>query len=184
MKTHATFRFNNPMGRVVRFWAKIWRLGPSDSQIRFYTFGFCKIGLHKQAHPFFTSKNKNQKLGMRSHKKRPQPSSCFLDDKSIISFAAISSDHSQLTCTSRRVAILLHGLFVWSLQLWKLRVVSDYRPNMGYLKVDCWDGVFAHEVNSSCHLLCGKTYTIHDVKLLSIDCTAVCAKRPGLTNIF
>ena len=59
------------MGRVVGFWAKR-RLGPSDSQIRFYPAGFCKIGLHKQAHLFFRSKNKNQKLGIRSHNKQPK----------------------------------------------------------------------------------------------------------------
>ena len=35
------------MGRVVGFWAKIWRLGPSDSQIRFFPVGFGKIGLHR-----------------------------------------------------------------------------------------------------------------------------------------
>ena len=34
--------------------------------------GFCKIRPHKQAHPFFRSKNKNQKLGNRSHNKRPE----------------------------------------------------------------------------------------------------------------
>ena len=65
------------MGRVVGFGAKIWRLGPSDSQIRFYPVGFCKIGLHKRAHPFFRSKNKNQKLEVRSHNKRPKTPDSF-----------------------------------------------------------------------------------------------------------
>ena len=32
----------------------------------FFRVGFCKIGLHKQAHLFFRSKNKSQKLGIRS----------------------------------------------------------------------------------------------------------------------
>ena len=41
-------------------------------------------------------------------------------------------------------------VFVWSLQLWKLRVVSGYRPNMGYLRVDCWTGQFARVVTPPC----------------------------------
>ena len=58
-----------PMGRVVRFWPKNWRLGPSGSQIRFYPVGFFFIGLHKKTDPVFRSKSKNLKLGIGSHKK-------------------------------------------------------------------------------------------------------------------
>ena len=35
-------------------------------------------------------------------------------------------------------------LFVWSFQLWQFRVVSGYRRNMGYSRVGCRAGVFAH----------------------------------------
>ena len=58
-------------GSSRRILGQTWRLGPSDSQVWFYPVGFCKIGLHKQAHLFFRSKNKNLKLGIRSHNKRP-----------------------------------------------------------------------------------------------------------------
>ena len=84
-KTNAIFRFDIPMGRVFGFWAKIWRLGPSDSQIRFYPVVFCKIGLHKQAHPFFRSKNKNQKLGIGSHTNQSQTHS----EKSRLNFLTL-----------------------------------------------------------------------------------------------
>ena len=60
-----SFRFGNPMDRVVRLWAKIWR-GPSNSQTRFYPIGFCNIGLHKKTDPFIRSKSKNLKLGIAS----------------------------------------------------------------------------------------------------------------------
>ena len=53
-----------PMGRVVRFWPKNWRLGPSGSQIRFYPVGFFFIGLHKKTDPVFRSKSKNLKFGI------------------------------------------------------------------------------------------------------------------------
>ena len=46
------------MGRVLGFWAKNWRIGRSHSQVRFYPLGLCKIGLHKQAHPFSDRKIK------------------------------------------------------------------------------------------------------------------------------
>ena len=34
-------------------------------------------------------------------------------------------------------------VFVWSFQIWQIRVVSGYRRSMGYLRVDCRAGVFA-----------------------------------------
>ena len=34
-------------------------------------------------------------------------------------------------------------MFVWSFQVWQFRVVSGYRRNMGYLRLDCRAGVFA-----------------------------------------
>ena len=67
----ANFPFDHPMGRVVGLWTKIWRVGPPDSQIRFYPVRFCKIGLHKQAHPCFRL-NKNQKFGIGSHNNQPE----------------------------------------------------------------------------------------------------------------
>ena len=36
-------------------------LGHRVSQIRFYPVGFCKIGLHKQAHPFSDRQIKNRR---------------------------------------------------------------------------------------------------------------------------
>ena len=49
-----------------------WAIGFSN---QIYPVGFCKIGLHKQVHRFFRSKNKNQKLGIRSNNKRPKADS-------------------------------------------------------------------------------------------------------------
>ena len=43
-------------------------LGPSDSQIRLFPTRFCNIGLHQKNDPFVTSKSKNLKLGIGSHK--------------------------------------------------------------------------------------------------------------------
>ena len=61
-----SFRFENPMDRVVTFWAKIV-LGPSDSQIRFCPIEFCHIGLHENTDPF----RKNLKFGIGSHENQP-----------------------------------------------------------------------------------------------------------------
>lgn len=55
-------------------------------------------------------------------------------------------------------------------------------PSLVILVLTAELGCDAHAVTASCHLLCG-THTIHDVNLLSIDCTGVSAKRPGLTNM-
>ena len=65
IKRPRPFRFENPMDRVVRFWAKIW-FGPSDSQIIFHPIGFCNIRLHKKTDPFIRSKRKNLTLGIGS----------------------------------------------------------------------------------------------------------------------
>ena len=46
-------------------------------------------------------------------------------------------------------------LFVWSFQLLQLRVVSGYRRNVGYLRVDCRAGVFALLDTLPCFLPCG-----------------------------
>ena len=68
------FRFENPMDRVVRFWAIImtWAIDilksdfiPSDFAISDY------IGLHQKTDPFMTSKSKNLKLGIGSRKNQP-----------------------------------------------------------------------------------------------------------------
>ena len=61
-----SFRFENPMDRVVTFLAKIV-LGPSDSQIRFCPIEFCHIGLHENTDPF----RKNLKFGIGSHENQP-----------------------------------------------------------------------------------------------------------------
>ena len=55
----------------VGFWPKSDNVGHRILKSDFYPVGFCKIRLHKQAHPFLRSKNKDQKLGIRSHNKRP-----------------------------------------------------------------------------------------------------------------
>ena len=47
-------------------------------------------------------------------------------------------------------------VFVWSFQLRHLRVVSGYRRNMGYLRVDCRAVVFAHLVALPCSPPCGR----------------------------
>ena len=54
-------RFDNSIGRVLRFWAKIW-LGPSDSQIRFYHVGVCIIGLHKKTDQFRLPESKKYRI--------------------------------------------------------------------------------------------------------------------------
>ena len=54
IKIPMSFRFESPMDRVARFWAKIC-LGPSDYQIRLYPIGFCHIGLHKKTDLFIRS---------------------------------------------------------------------------------------------------------------------------------
>lgn len=71
------FYFDNPMGRVLRFfglWAKFWRLGPSNSEIRYFPVELCNVGLHKKTVYFVVSKNVNLKLGLGSHKNQPQDS--------------------------------------------------------------------------------------------------------------
>ena len=67
LKKYRCLRFENPMDRVVRPWAKIW-IGPSDSQIRFYPIGTCHIGLRKKTDPLIRSKSSNLKLGIGLHK--------------------------------------------------------------------------------------------------------------------
>ena len=74
LTTDAVFRFGNPMGRVIGFWANLWRHGPSDSQIRLFPVGFCKLGQHEQPHRFLRSEIKNQMLEIRSHSIRPKSS--------------------------------------------------------------------------------------------------------------
>ena len=59
------------MTQVVRFWAKIRRLGSSDSQIEEFMVGFCIFGLHKQGLSFSRSKSTNQKLEIEPHRKQP-----------------------------------------------------------------------------------------------------------------
>ena len=60
------------MTQVVGFWAKIRRLGSSDSQIEKITVGFCIFRLHKQGHSFLRSKNTNLKLEIEPHREQPQ----------------------------------------------------------------------------------------------------------------
>ena len=59
------------MGRVVRFGPILRWLGPSDSQIRFYSVGFRNIGLHKKTDHCFRSKSKILRLRIGSHKNQP-----------------------------------------------------------------------------------------------------------------
>ena len=60
----AIFRFDdNPMGRVVRFWAKIWQLtlfGHRILKSDFIPSDFTKSDCMKQAHPCFRSTKKNR----------------------------------------------------------------------------------------------------------------------------
>ena len=58
-------------------------------------------------------------------------------------------------------------MFVWSFQVWQLRVVSGYRRNIGYLRVDCRAGVFALLDT----LLC--PYPVGDSSL-SLPCGGLC----------
>ena len=58
------------MTLVVEFWAKIRRLASSDSQIEKYPVGFFILGLHKQEHSFFRSKNTNLRLEIEPHRKQ------------------------------------------------------------------------------------------------------------------
>ena len=60
------------MTQVVGFWAKIRRLGSSDSQIEKIPVGFCIFGLHKQGHSFLRSRNTNLKLEIEPHRKQPK----------------------------------------------------------------------------------------------------------------
>ena len=120
------------MGRVVGFWAKIWRLGPSDSQIRFYPLGFRKIGLHKQAHLFFRSKNKNQKLGIRSRNKRPK-SMCFCpsadEQDPPVSRKLIGRAKNQ-TGIQENSEVLQTPESPWSSTLWIVRSASVGQVNV------------------------------------------------------
>ena len=59
------------MTQVVGFWAKIRRLGSSDSQIEKFPVRFCIIGLHRTVLSFLRSKNTNLKLEIEPHRKRP-----------------------------------------------------------------------------------------------------------------
>ena len=68
-----------------------------------------------------------------------------------------------------RLLLLMLLLFVWSFQVRQFGVVSGYRRNMGYLRVDCRAGVFAlldtllcpYPVgDSSLSLLCGGLFLV------------------------
>ena len=64
--------FDLRMTEIVEFWAKIRRLGSSDSQIEKFPVGFCIFGLHKQDHSFSRLKNRNLKLELEPHRKQPK----------------------------------------------------------------------------------------------------------------
>ena len=74
-------------------------------------------------------------------------------------------------------------MFLWSFPLRQLRVVSGYRRNMGYLRVDCRAIVFAHLVTIPCPYPVGDLYSRHE-NHLSVDCPGVgqiaCGSRTGL----
>ena len=58
-------------------------------------------------------------------------------------------------------------MFVWSFQLWQFRVVSGYRRNIGYSRIDCRAGVFALLVTLPC------PYPVGDSSL-SLPCGGLC----------
>ena len=65
----------------------------------------------------------------------------------------------------------------WAIGLsWMIRYMGDFDVLTAEYGCD------AHVVTSSCYLPCGATVIIHNLNLLSIDCTAVWANRPGPTN--
>ena len=74
LKSDVIFRFENPIGRVVRFGPTLttWAIGFSN---QIYPVGFWIIGPHKKTYPFCRSKGKNLKLGIGSRKNQPNKNS-------------------------------------------------------------------------------------------------------------
>ena len=62
------------MAKVVGFWAKNERLGPSDSQLEKNPVGFFIFGQQKQMLSFLGSDNTNLKLEIEPHGKQPSVS--------------------------------------------------------------------------------------------------------------
>ena len=125
------------MGRVIAFWAKIWLLGPSDSLIRFHSVGFCKTGLHKQAHPFFRSTNKKLKLGTGSRIRVSLTiphNSRFENFQCVRGHAIFFAEICKFVCCSVRTERTIPGLFSPQL-LWVLYDIHARTPNFSWSSV-------------------------------------------------
>ena len=70
-------------------------------------------------------------------------------------------------------------VFVWSFQTRQLPFVSGLRRNMGYMRVGCRAGVFAHLVNLPCCLPCGRPI----IKTWKPSVRGLPGSRPGCTGL-